>query len=32
VVTLEDFHHAYEQESDDQLADAGARPLHDSDL
>jgi hypothetical protein len=32
VVTLEDFHPAYEQESDDQLADAGARPLHDSDL
>jgi hypothetical protein len=33
VVTLEDLQAAYEQESEDALADAGgARPLHDSDL
>jgi hypothetical protein len=33
VVTLDDFQAAYEQESEDALADSsGARPLHDSDL
>jgi hypothetical protein len=33
VVTLDDFQAAYEQESEDALADAGGvRPLHDSDL
>jgi hypothetical protein len=33
VVTLDDFQTAYEQESEDALADSsGARPLHDSDL
>jgi hypothetical protein len=33
VITLDDFQAAYEQESEDALADAGGvRPLHDSDL